>query len=175
MALLITAAGGNGHARTHLDADLDRWGRQPNWATLTERLTQVRDGARHRATLNAWLDPVGAAIITRALVGDALRALASSGTGPVVVAPIGFVSDHMEVVYDLDTEARELAADLAIPMIRAATAGVHPAFVDMIRQLITERLDPGTPKLALGDHGPYHDVCRPGCCPRPARPAHPAR
>jgi ferrochelatase len=103
-------------------------------------------------------------------IGDALRALAAAGTGPVIVAPIGFVSDHMEVVYDLDTEARELLTGFGVPMIRAATAGVHPAFVTMIRQLIIERLDPGAPKLALGDDGPYHDVCRPDCCPVPPRP-----
>ncbi|MGH9126580.1 MAG: ferrochelatase [Acidimicrobiales bacterium] len=105
-----------------------------------------------------WLEPD---------IGDHLRRLAAAGTGGVVVAPIGFVADHMEVVYDLDVEARALATSLGLPMVRAATAGIHPAFVAMVRQLVEERLGPLTPKLALGDDGAYHDVCPPGCCPRP--------
>ncbi|MDP9072764.1 MAG: ferrochelatase, partial [Actinomycetota bacterium] len=103
-----------------------------------------------------WLEPD---------IADQLRALAGQGTGPVVVAPIGFVSDHMEVVFDLDTEAQQLAAGLGLRMVRAATAGVHPAFVTMVRQLVTERLDPSAPKAALGGRGPYHDTCRAECCP----------
>ncbi len=105
-------------------------------------------------------------------IGDHLRELAAEGPDPVVVAPIGFVADHMEVVYDLDVEAAHLAAELGLTMGRAATAGAHPAFVTMVRQLIEERLAPSAPKLALGGQGPYHDVCRPECCPAPpARPA----
>jgi ferrochelatase len=87
----------------------------------------------------------------------------------VIVAPIGFVADHMEVVYDLDVEAAQLASQLGLTMARAATAGVHPAFVTMIRQLVEERMDPAVPKLALGADGPYHDVCRADCCPAPLR------
>ncbi len=116
----------------------------------------------------AWLEPD---------ILDHLRAMAAASPGPVVVAPIGFVADHMEVVYDLDHEARHLASELGLTMVRAATAGVHRSFVTMIRQLIEERLDPSQPKLALGGDGPYHDVCRPECCPGPTRPApssHPA-
>ena len=101
-------------------------------------------------------------------IGDHLRALEAGSGAPVVVAPIGFVSDHMEVVYDLDTEARRLADELGLRMVRAATAGTHPAFVTMIRQLVEERLDPATPRLALGPDGPYHDRCPAGCCPPPA-------
>ncbi|MDQ1378635.1 MAG: protoporphyrin/coproporphyrin ferrochelatase, partial [Acidimicrobiaceae bacterium] len=112
-----------------------------------------------------WLEPD---------ILDHLRALAASGEEPVIVAPIGFVADHMEVVYDLDLEAAQLASDLGLTMARAATAGVHPAFVTMIRQLVEERMDPAVPKLALGTDGPYHDVCRADCCPAPARPAPPA-
>ncbi len=108
-----------------------------------------------------WLEPD---------IVDHLRELAADGGVPVVVAPIGFVADHMEVVYDLDLEAAQRAAALGLPLVRAATAGVHPAFVTMIRQLIEERLDPPAPRLALGPDGPYHDVCRPDCCPPPARP-----
>jgi ferrochelatase len=105
-----------------------------------------------------WLEPD---------ILDHLRALAADGADPVVVAPIGFVADHMEVVYDLDLEARLLAKELGLTMVRAATVGVDPAFVTMVRQLIEERLDPSVPKLAVGSHGPYHDICRPDCCPPP--------
>ena len=89
----------------------------------------------------------------------------------MVVAPIGFVSDHMEVVYDLDIEAAALAAELGLRFVRAATVGTAPAFVTMIRQLI-DRAHGSVPlpRLALGRLGPYHDVCRPGCCPAPVRP-----
>jgi ferrochelatase len=109
-----------------------------------------------------WLEPD---------ILDHLRALAADGPGPVVLAPIGFVADHMEVVYDLDHEAAQLAAQLGLTVVRAATAGVHPAFVTMVRELIEERLDPSKPKLALGGDGPYHDLCHPECCLAPSRPA----
>lgn len=101
-------------------------------------------------------------------IGAHLAARAAEGTTAVVVAPIGFVADHMEVVYDLDVEAAEGADKLGITLVRAATAGVHPAFVTMIRQLIEERLDPAGPRRAMGPDGPYHDVCRADCCPLPA-------
>jgi ferrochelatase len=109
-----------------------------------------------------WLEPD---------VIDQLRALAAEGVEQVVVAPIGFVADHMEVVYDLDVEAAQEAERLGLTMVRAATAGVHPAFVTMIRQLIEERLDSAAPKLAFGSDGPYHDTCPVDCCPGPRRPS----
>ena len=93
-----------------------------------------------------------------------LRALKTEGVRDVVVAPIGFISDHMEVLYDLDTEARLLAEELELNMIRAATVGTHTAFVKMIRELILERLDAGTVRLALGTHGPRRDDCAVDCC-----------
>jgi ferrochelatase len=105
-----------------------------------------------------WLEPD---------IGDHLRALDQSGVDVVVVAPIGFTSDHMEVVYDLDVEARARADQLGLRLIRAATVGTDPAFVTMIRQLVQERLDPSVPKLALGSDGPWPDQCPPGCCPPP--------
>jgi ferrochelatase len=67
--------------------------------------------------------------------------LKRQGVTDVVIAPIGFVSDHMEVVYDLDTQAKQLCKELGLNMIRAKTAGTHPAFVSMIRELILERMD----------------------------------
>ena len=91
----------------------------------------------------------------------------------VVLAPISFISDHMEVLYDLDIEARQLCDSLQLPMARAKTVGVHPAFIGMIRDLILERLNPGTERRALGSLGPRQDVCAEDCCPAPQRPVRP--
>jgi ferrochelatase len=102
-----------------------------------------------------WLEPD---------VCDHIRALAERGVRDVVLSPIGFVSDHMEVLFDLDVEARETAEEVGVGLVRAKTAGTHPAFVSMIRELIQERLDASVPRRALGRFGPSHDVCRPGCC-----------
>jgi ferrochelatase len=102
-----------------------------------------------------WLEPD---------VCEHVTGLASRGVRDVVVSPIGFVSDHMEVLFDLDVEAREAAAEAGIGFVRAGTAGTHPAFVSMVRELIHERLDPSTPRRALGRYGPSHDVCLAGCC-----------
>ena len=84
----------------------------------------------------------------------------------VVVAPISFISDHMEVLYDLDIEARQLCDSLSLPMTRAKTVGVHPKFIAMIRELILERTA-GVERRALGSLGPRPDVCAEDCCPAP--------
>jgi ferrochelatase len=97
-------------------------------------------------------------------VCDYLRSLHAAGSTDVVVAPIGFVSDHMEIIYDLDTEAAALCRDLGLNMVRAATAGTHPAFIEMIRELILERVNRETPRRSLGNSGPRSDVCFPDCC-----------
>lgn len=89
------------------------------------------------------------------------RSLASA----VVLAPIGFLSDHMEVLYDLDIEARQLCDSLSLPMVRAKTVGVHPRFIAMIRELVLERLDPKLERRALGTLGPRTDTCPEDCCP----------
>jgi ferrochelatase len=94
------------------------------------------------------------------------RKLASA----VVLAPIGFISDHMEVLYDLDVEARELTDSLSLPMTRAKTVGVHPKFIEMIRQLILERIDPALPRLSVGSLGARIDICLENCCAAPRRP-----
>jgi ferrochelatase len=110
-----------------------------------------------------WLEPD---------ISDHLTALAERGVPAVVLVPIGFVSDHMEVVYDLDTVAAETAREVGLPMVRAATVGTDPQFVAMIRELIIERIDAGTPRRALGSLGIRPDVCPAGCCPPPSgRPA----
>ncbi|MEM9189212.1 MAG: ferrochelatase [Myxococcota bacterium] len=90
----------------------------------------------------------------------------------VVISPIGFVSDHMEVVYDLDHEAKELAEELGLPMVRAKTAGTHPAFVQMVRHLVEEYTQEKQP-LAVGNLAPKPMPCGEDCCPRPARPGRP--
>ena len=99
-------------------------------------------------------------------IADHLPALRAEGVRDVVVAPIGFVSDHMEVVYDLDTEARALARDLGLRMVRAPTAGAYPSFVSMVRELILERTE-GAPRRFLGSAGPAPDDCPADCCPPP--------
>ena len=101
---------------------------------------------------------------------DYLRGLQAEGARDVVVSPVGFISDHMEVLYDLDTEARQVAAELGLNLVRAATVGTHPAFVSMIRELILERLDPAAPRRALGLFPPRRDDCAPDCCLPAARP-----
>jgi ferrochelatase len=130
----------------------------------TARLVAERVGAEDHAVVYQsrsgsprvpWLEPD---------VCDHIRSLARRGVEGVVVSPIGFVSDHMEIVFDLEVEAREAAADAGIGFSRAQTAGTHPAFVAMVRELVQERLDPDVPRRALGRFGPSHDICLAGCC-----------
>jgi ferrochelatase len=110
-----------------------------------------------------WLEPD---------ILDYLRELkAQGGSSDVVIAPIGFVSDHMEIIYDLDTKAGELCAEFGLHMVRAETVGTHPRFIAMIRELILERIDESQPRRALGALGPRPDTCAEECCPMPRRPA----
>jgi ferrochelatase len=92
------------------------------------------------------------------------------------MAPIGFVSDHMEVLYDLDTEAEAKAGELGLPVRRSATVGADPRFAAAVRELILERAGAerglAVTPCALGALGASHDVCPVGCCPaRAPRPA----
>ena len=82
----------------------------------------------------------------------------------IIIAPIGFVSDHMEVIFDLDTEAAEFCEDNGIQMRRAMTASLHPKFVSMIRELICERLFDNKKRRYLGNIGPSPDFCSQTCC-----------
>lgn len=139
-------------------------------ARLVGDAVRVRTGSRFPADLaycsrsgpptQEWLEPD---------IGDHLTALAATGTAAVVLVPIGFVSDHMEVRWDLDVEALGRAAELGLPAVRAATVGTDPRFVAMVRDLVTERLDalPGGRRATVGSMGPSHDVCPAGCCPNP--------
>jgi ferrochelatase len=108
-------------------------------------------------------------------IRDALREAKAEGLEAVVVAPIGFVCDHMEVIMDLDIDAAAVAQELGLTMVRAATVGTHPAYVAMVRELIVERLTPGAPRRALGSLGPSHDRCPADCClsgkPGPLKPS----
>jgi protoporphyrin/coproporphyrin ferrochelatase len=101
-------------------------------------------------------------------VNRTLAALKADGAERVVLAPIGFVSDHMEVIYDLDTEARETADELGLGMERAATAGTAPEFVAGLVDLLAERAaserGEKPEKVTVGALGPWRDVCAPGCC-----------
>ena len=119
---------------------------QKNW----QLVYQSRSGS----PMQPWLGPD---------VCDHLRGLKADGITDVVVAPIGFISDHMEVIYDLDVEARKVADELGLRMIRAETAGTHCLFVKMIRELILERTN-GLPVRTIGLHDPSHDVCPVDCC-----------
>jgi len=92
------------------------------------------------------------------------------GSADVVISPIGFVADHMEILFDLDTEAAQLCVELGLHMVRARTAGTHPKFIAMIRELICERIDANHERPALGVLGPRPDVCSANCCPMPKRP-----
>ena len=124
-----------------------------------------------------WLEPD---------VNDHLEALAAghltdgspvSRPEGVVVAPFGFISDHMEVVFDLDTEAAQTARDLGMPYARAATVGTHPAFVDSLVDILVERAAAARGEGVRPDSttgvGPFHTVCPESCC-RPG-PRHPGR
>jgi ferrochelatase len=120
--------------------------------------------SRSGAPGQPWLEPD---------VLDYLRDVkARNLAGAVVLAPISFISDHMEVLYDLDIEARQLCDELGLAMVRARTVGVHPQFVAMIRELILERTI-GAERRALGSLGPRQDSCAEDCCPAPQRPARP--
>jgi len=110
-----------------------------------------------------WLEPD---------ILDHLREISARGVTDVVLSPVGFVSDHMEVVFDLDHEAAELGKELGVNVVRAGTAGTHPAFVSMIRELIQERLGPDAGRPVLGRYGPNPDVCPDNCClPGTGRPS----
>jgi ferrochelatase len=104
-----------------------------------------------------WLEPD---------VNDVISALPETGAKAVVIVPLGFVSDHMEVLWDLDTEAMETAEEAGIRAVRTPTPGTHPAFVAGLVDLALERIE-GTPaadRPHLTDLGPWYDVSRPGDC-----------
>ncbi len=110
-----------------------------------------------------WLEPD---------INDHLRALVAVDDAPdgVVVVPLGFTSDHMEVMFDLDTQAAQTAADIGLAFDRVPTVGTDPRYVDMIIGLVEEIAVGATP-VAIGSHGPWPAVCPDGHCAAPQRPA----
>ncbi|MBW1600801.1 ferrochelatase [Streptomyces sp. JJ66] len=157
---------GGAYVAQHLDvarliaaAVRERTGVERPW----ELVYQSRSGAPHIP----WLEPD---------VCDHLRELHGAGARAAVMVPIGFVSDHMEVRYDLDTEAMAMAGELGLPAVRSATVGADPRFVAGLRELVLERAaterGESPERRALGALGPSHDLCPAGCCPaRTPRPA----
>ncbi|MET8971803.1 ferrochelatase [Streptomyces hydrogenans] len=146
-------------ARVIADAVRERTGTDHPWKLVY----QSRSGAPHIP----WLEPD---------ICDHLEEVHAAGAPAVVMVPIGFVSDHMEVLYDLDTEATAKAAELGLPVRRSATVGADPRFAGAVRELVLERAaaERGTraERCALGALGPSHDLCPIGCCPaRAERPA----
>ncbi|WP_345041327.1 ferrochelatase [Streptomyces sannanensis] len=146
-------------ARTVAEAVREETGIEHPW----QLVYQSRSGAPHIP----WLEPD---------ICDHLEERHRAGVPAVVMVPIGFVSDHMEVLYDLDTEATAKAAELGLPVARSATVGADPRFAAAVRDLVLERAatERGVPaeRCALGALGPSHDLCPAGCCPaRAARPA----
>jgi hypothetical protein len=107
-----------------------------------------------------WLEPD---------ILDYVKELKDRGETSVVISPVGFLSDHMEVLYDLDDAAKHTCDEQGITMHRAGTPGSHPRFIAMIRKLIQERLT-GCDKECTGQFPANHDVCPVDCCPAPARP-----
>jgi ferrochelatase len=128
-------------ARILWDGDIPPW-------TL---VYQSRSGAPH----TPWLEPD---------IGDALRGSSESGNSAVIVVPIGFVSDHIEVIWDLDNEASAIAKDLGLRFIRVATPGTNHDFIAGLVELLQERLVSAERK-ALSPLGPWADVCAADCCP----------
>jgi protoporphyrin/coproporphyrin ferrochelatase len=106
-----------------------------------------------------WLEPD---------ILDHVKDLRRRGIDHVVIHPIGFLSDHIEVLYDLDDEARLLCDELGLNMVRARTVGTHPRFISMLRELIAERIGivSEASRRSLGRDGPSHDVCPESCCLR---------
>lgn len=122
--------------------------------------------SRSGSPATPWLEPD---------INDALAEYKNAGTGGVVVVPIGFVSDHMEVLWDLDTEAKDTCAELGLAFNRVGTPGTHSTFVAGIVDLVSERLaGPDGSALLEGREsevglGPWFDVCRPNCCSKVMR------
>ena len=150
------------------------WYVRQHTSAMTEVVERVRQETGHRFPSELvycsrsgppqmpWLEPD---------VNDHLETLVKQGATGAVLVPIGFVSDHMEVIYDLDTEALSTARDLGLPATRAATPGVDPRFVGVVRSLLVERAAAergGDPvRDTVGGLPPSWDRCPVGCCPNP--------
>jgi ferrochelatase len=158
--------GGGAYVAQHLDAARSV-AEAVREATGAEHPWRLVYQSRSGSPSVPWLEPD---------ICEHLAELREQGAPAVVIVPIGFVSDHMEVLFDLDTEAMETAAELGLPAVRSATVGSDPRFVAALRDLVLERAaterGEGPERRAVGALGPSHDVCPAGCCaartPRPA-------
>ncbi len=103
-----------------------------------------------------WLEPD---------VGDHLEELADDGVRDVVLVPLGFVSDHVEVLFDLDVEARAIAGARGVHLVRAGTVGADPAYVRLVVDLFEERRTASPDRPTVGQRPAGHDVCLATCCP----------
>lgn len=153
--------------------------RRQHEAVMAAASEQIRRRTRQRLTSSLvfcsrsgsphvpWLEPD---------INDHLRSVQAQGATGTVVVPVGFVSDHMEVIYDLDTEAKATADEIGLPFVRAATPGVDPRFVAMVRELLVERAaaerGEATERPTIGSMAPMPDRCVDGCCPNPRGPRH---
>jgi protoporphyrin/coproporphyrin ferrochelatase len=143
-AAMAAVAGPDGHA---YEAELLAAARQVVDAVAPGRPVDLVWQSRSGPPSVPWLEPD---------VNDHLRSLAASGEEAVVVFPVGFVSDHLEVIWDLDNEARATAEELGLTFARAGTAGTHPAFVATVRELVQERRAGTPPRLGTN--------CPASCC-----------
>ncbi|MEU9720941.1 ferrochelatase [Streptomyces sp. NPDC047976] len=158
--------GGGAYVKQHLDVArviADAVAAETGTAHPWQLVYQSRSGAPHIP----WLEPD---------ICDHLEALHADGAPAVVMVPIGFVSDHMEVLYDLDTEAKAKAAELGLPAESSATVGADPRFAAAVRELVLERAarerGERPQECWVGTLGQSHDLCAVGCCPaRAPRPA----
>ena len=143
---------GGAYAAQHLavaSVIMERLGSDVEWKLVYQ--------SRSGPPTQPWLEPD---------INDEIAEIAEKGVKGVVIVPLGFVSDHMEVMWDLDTEAMETAEELGLVAVRTATPSTHPTYVAGLVDLVEERLagTPAAERPAVTDLGPWYDVCRPGCC-----------
>ncbi|WP_075201394.1 ferrochelatase [Leucobacter japonicus] len=150
---LFTDVDGGGYAAQHLAAAAEVIAQ-----AAPEVAWQLVYQSRSGPPSQPWLEPD---------INDAINALEQRTA--VIIVPLGFVSDHMEVMWDLDEEATETATERGLWVTRTPTPGVHPAFVDALIDLVQERIEgrPVAERANTTTIGPWFDVCRPGCCENP--------
>ncbi|MCK3770587.1 ferrochelatase [Microbacterium aerolatum] len=149
----FTGVDGGGYVAQHLAV-----AREVIAKTAPEISWQLVFQSRSGPPSQPWLEPD---------INDTIEALEDRSA--VIVVPLGFVSDHMEVMWDLDTEARETAEEHDLWFARTPTPGTHPAFVAALVDLVRERIAgiPVEQRLNETEIGPWYDVCRGGCCANP--------
>ena len=132
----------------------------PALSELPDVTWQLVYQSRSGPPTQPWLEPD---------INDAIADHAASGATAIVMVPVGFVSDHMEVMWDLDEEAIETGTEQGLWVRRAPTPGVDPQYVGALVDLVQERLEgrPAAERKAVTSIHAWYDVCRPGCCENP--------